>query len=132
MSKKSKFTLGTLTAAGVGYLAGLLTAPKSGKQTRKDIAKSASKAKVEGEKQLKKLYSELNDLVADGEKRVAAAKTKANTELKKALANAKKSQEKAKLLLSALHDGDAEDPELKAALADVKKARDDLKKFLKK
>ena len=64
MSKRSRnFALGTAVAAAVGYLAGVLSAPKSGKETRKDIARTASKARIEGEKQLKNLHSELNILL---------------------------------------------------------------------
>ena len=133
MSKKSRgFTLGALIAAGVGYLAGIITAPKSGKATRNDIAKSASKAKTEGEKQLKKLHSELDALIASGEKQLKSVKSKANDELTRAVASAKKSQKKAKLLLSALHEGDAEDPDLKAIIAEAGKVKADLSKFLKK
>ena len=47
MSKRSRnFALGTAVAAAVGYLAGVLSAPKSGKETRKDIARTASKAEI--------------------------------------------------------------------------------------
>lgn len=133
MSKKNKgLTLGALIAAGVGYLAGLLTAPKSGKETRKDIAKNASKAKTEGEKQLKKLYSELDVMVKKGDKQLKSAKSKANNELSKRMAAAKTTQKKVKLLLTALHDGDAEDPDLKAMIGEAKKAKSDLGKFIKK
>jgi gas vesicle protein len=132
MAKKSNFTLGALIAASVGYLAGILTAPKSGSATRKDIAKNASKAKTQGEKQLKKLYKELDVQIKAGERQIKNTKTKADAELKKAVDSAKKSQKKAKLLLSALHEGDAEDPDLKAIVNETKKARADLKKFLKK
>jgi gas vesicle protein len=131
-SKSKNFTLGALIAASMGYLAGILTAPKSGRATRKDIAKNASKAKTQGEKQLKKLYKELDVQIKAGEKKIKNAKTSADAELKKAVDSAKKSQRKAKLLLSALHEGDAEDPDLKAIINETKKARADLKKFLKK
>ncbi len=132
MSKKRSVTMGALLAAGAGYLAGILTAPKSGKQTRKDIAKSASRAKTEGEKQLKKLHSELDEQIKKGEAKLRSAKTKANSEMKKALESAKKSQKKAKLLLSALHEGDAEDPDLKSMIAELKKVKTNLGQFIKK
>jgi gas vesicle protein len=132
MAKRSNFALGAIIAAGAGYVAGLLTAPKSGARTRKDLGKKANKAKIQSEKQLKKLHSDLKDMIADGDVQVGKAKTKANQELAKALAKAKKSKEKARQLLSALHDGDVADPDLKKVLAEARKAREDLKKFLKK
>lgn len=124
--------VGTLLAAGAGYLAGILTAPKSGKETRKDIAQSASKARTQGERQLKKYHSELNDLIKTADTQTKKARTKASTELKEATDKAKVAKEKARELLSALHDGDADDPNLKAVLEEVKLAKTNLVKYLKK
>lgn len=123
---------GTLLAAGAGYLAGILTAPKSGKETRHDIAKSASKARVDAERQLKKLHSELNDLIKDGEAASKKAKVKASKELKEALEKAKVAKDKSREILSALHNGDADDPNLQAVVKEVKLAKDNLVKYLKK
>ena len=36
-----KFALGALFAAAIGYIAGILTAPKSGKETREDLKNAA-------------------------------------------------------------------------------------------
>jgi gas vesicle protein len=133
MGKKERnFALGTLIAAGAGYVVGVLTAPKSGKETRKDIAKSASKAKTEGEKQLKKLHSEINELIETANKKSKTAGTKASKELQAAIAKANVAKEKARMLLSALHDGDADDPNLKAVIKEVTSAKANLAKFLKK
>lgn len=123
---------GALVIAGAGYLAGILTAPKSGKETRKDIAKTASKARVDAEKQLKKLHSELADLIKDGDKKTKSARTKASTELKDAVDKARIAKDKAREILSALHDGDADDPNLQAVLDEVKLAKRNLVKYLKK
>lgn len=132
MDKKEKYALGAVIAATAGYVAGILTAPKSGRQTRGDIAKNASKAKTEGEKQLKKLHSDLLDLIDKANKQSKKAGAKADKELKEAIASAKVAKEKARLLLSALHDGDADDPNLKAVVKEVSAAKENLAKFLKK
>ncbi|MBW3569300.1 YtxH domain-containing protein [Candidatus Parcubacteria bacterium] len=132
MIKKSKIALGAAVAVASGYVAGVLTAPKSGKQTRKDISKKASKAKTDGERQLKKLHSELSDSIAKAEKNLNDSKTKANKSLNEAVAKAKETKNKAKMLLSALHHGDADDPDLKKMIADAKQAKTDLVKYLKK
>lgn len=54
MSKKGKFGLGLLLGAAVGAVAGILTAPKSGKETREDLKQKgkeiADAAKTKGEK----------------------------------------------------------------------------------
>lgn len=44
---KTKFALGTLIGAVAGVVAGILTAPKSGKETRADIKAKASELKDE-------------------------------------------------------------------------------------
>ena len=43
MSTKGKFALGALFGAAVGVVAGILTAPKSGKETREDVGKAVKK-----------------------------------------------------------------------------------------
>lgn len=132
MIKKSKIALGAAIAIASGYVAGVLTAPKSGQQTRKDISKKASKAKTDGEKQLKKLHSELSDSIAKAEKNLANSKTKASKSYNDTVTKAKETRDKAKMLLSALHHGDADDPDLKKMIVDGKKAKADLVKYLKK
>lgn len=124
--------LGALVAAGAGYLTGILTAPKSGKETRADIAKTANKAKLDGEKQLKKLHSDLNSLIKDADAKTKKARNKAKEELVDATDKAKVAKEKARGLLSAIHNGDAEDPNLQAVIEEVKQAKKNLGKYLKK
>ncbi len=131
MSKSSKkIAVGTVVAAVAGYVAGLLTAPKSGKETRKDIHNAASKAKTEAERTLKNLHSELDGLIAEAKENLASLGNKAKSDLTSALAAAKVAKEKARELLTALHDGDADDKDLQKAVDDVKKAIAHLKKFL--
>jgi len=133
MSKKNtNFALGAIMAAGIGYIVGILTAPKSGKETRGDIHHNASKAKTEGEKQLKSLYSDLQDTIDKANQQTSKAKGKATKEYKDAVAKADAARAKAKLLLSALHDGDADDPNLKAVIKEVSSAKTNLVKFIKK
>ncbi len=45
-----KKVLAILGAAAAGFAAGVLTAPKSGKETRKDLKKKAGKLKSDAEK----------------------------------------------------------------------------------
>lgn len=132
-NNNSKFmALGAVVAAGVGYAAGLLTAPKSGKDTRKDIAHGANKTKVKADKQLKKLHSELSDLIKEGDAKAKGAKTKASKELKESVAKAKVAKEKAREILSAIHEGGSDDPNLQKAIKEVQAAKKNLGKYLKK
>lgn len=136
MGKKSDsgklFVLGTLMAAVAGYVTGILTAPKSGKETRKDIANTAGKARVEGERQLKRLHSELNELIKEADKRTQGARDKASKEFQDAVEKAKVAKEKSREILSALHNGDTDDPDLQSAVAEIKAAKQNLSSYLKK
>lgn len=130
MSKARKFALGAVIAAGAGYVAGILTAPKSGKETRKDIQNAAIKAKTEGEKQLKQLHSELTDLIDKAQKRAQDVKKGARKGYDSAVSTAQTAKEKARTVLSAVHEGEAKDKDLKRAIAESKKAIEHLKAFL--
>lgn len=126
-----KVAVGALIAGAVGYVAGVLTAPKSGKDTRKDIKNAAVKAKTEAEKKLKELHSELNSKLTLAKKKGANLTGKAKDEFDKVVDKAGVAKEKAREILSALHEGDAEDPDLKKALADAKEALKNLEKYVK-
>ena len=128
-----KWALAAVLAGAAGYVAGILTAPKSGKETRKDIKDAASKAKAEAEKVLKELHSDLDGLMAKTKLHAKTLSVKAQKELTAALEKASKAKEKARAILSALHEGDAaDDKDLQNAIKDVKSSIDNLKKYLKK
>lgn len=127
-----RFAIGAVVAAATGYIAGILTAPKSGKETRKDIKKATAKARQESEKQLKHLHSELGQLI---DRAIAGAKKLqkgAADEFATVIAQAQFAKQKAREVLSALHEGDADDKDLQKALNEAKKATDHLRKFIKK
>lgn len=132
MSKKSNFAIGTIVAAGAGYLAGILTAPKSGRETRKDIQANAQKAKSEAERKLKQAQGEMTKLIDEATVEVKKAGDKANVEVKKALETAGKVRQKTRELLSAVHEGEAEDHDLQKAIDEVKQATTHLKKYIEK
>jgi gas vesicle protein len=123
--------VGTFLVAGLAYVAGILTAPKSGRETRKDIQKAALRAKAEAEVKLKQLHSELDDLIATAKATAKTAKFKAQAGYEEALKKAEVARSKAKEVLSALHEGDTSDEDLQSAIAEVKSAAKHLKKYLK-
>lgn len=133
MSKRSRgLALGTLIAAGLGYVAGILTAPKSGRETRKDLADTAIKAKAETEKKLKKLHTELDDLIEQGKKKAGDIKEASKIEFNEALVDAKRARQKTKEILSALHKGDSDDKDLQKAVKEANKSIEHLKKYISK
>lgn len=128
----TKFALAAALTAAAGYVAGILTAPKSGKETRTDIKNKATETYAAAEKQLKKLHTELADLLAEVNDKLATLRGKGGDSLEDAIAKGKKAKEKAREALSALHDGDAEDEDLKKAIAEATKAVENLRNYLKK
>jgi gas vesicle protein len=133
MNKSTKrFALGTLFAAVAGYLAGILTAPKSGKETRQDIKTAAEHGMAEAEKQLKKLHTQMNDLLKEAKTKVESLRGTAQKDLQMAIDKVTTAKEKARQLLSALHEGGAEDKDLKKAIGEANKAIDHLKTYLSK
>lgn len=126
-----KFAIGALVAGVAGYLAGILTAPKSGKETRNDIKDVALRTKAEAEKSLKALHSELNELITEGKTKVKELKNTAKADLDDALGKAHTAKQKTREILSAIHDGDVKDEDLQSAVDDAKKAVSHLKKFVK-
>lgn len=127
-----KFAIGAVLAAATGYVAGILTAPKSGKETRADIKEAAQKTLAEAEKKLKKLHTELAALLNEAREAAAKLSGKARDELEKAMIGGAAIKEKARELLSAAHEGTAEDKDLQAAIAEANKAAAHLKAYLRK
>lgn len=132
MNKKRKIAVGTVFVAAAGYVAGLLTAPKSGRETRNDIRNAALKAKTETERKLKVAHSELTEALQQATDIAQKSKDKASDELKKAIDRASKIRTKTKMILSAIHEGEAEDRDLNIALQEVKEAIKHLKQYVVK
>lgn len=127
-----RFALGTVIAAAAGYLAGILTAPKSGKETRKDIKDTAAKGISIAEKELKQLHTELTQLLTEAKNYANKVSGKTKEDLDMAVEKGKAVKEKARELLSAVHEGDAEDKDLQKAITETNKAVAALKTYLKK
>jgi gas vesicle protein len=132
MGKAKNFAIGTAIAAVAGYIAGVLTAPKSGKETRTELKSSAQKSITDAEKELKKLHTELAGLLDESKKKKDQLGDGASKELNTLVDKAKETKEKARTILSAIHEGDAQDRDLKKAIADANKAIDHIKTYLKK
>jgi gas vesicle protein len=127
-----KFAIGAALTALAGYIAGILTAPKSGKETREDIKDKAVETYTTAEKELKKLHTELNDVIAEAAERLGMLRGKGEKSLDEAVAKANTAKEKAREVLSGLHDGEVEDKDLKKAISEATKAVENLRTYLKK
>lgn len=121
-----------MLVAAAGYVAGLLTAPKSGRETRQDIKHAALKAKTDAERKLKTAHSELTSVLDQATELAKKSKDKADEELKKAIERANNVRIKSKMILSAIREGEAEDHDLQVALEEVKAAAKHLKQYVTK
>ena len=125
-----KFAIGAAITAVAGYLVGVLTAPKSGKETRADLTDKAKESYNAAEKELKKLHTELTDTIDEATDRLQSFKNR--KEADGAIQKGKDAKQKAREVLSMLHDGDTDDQELKKAIGDATKAIQHLRDFLRK
>jgi gas vesicle protein len=134
MSKdgNKKLAIGAAVGVVTGFLAGILTAPKSGKETRRDIKNTANKVTRETEKKLKKLYTDLGQTINEAKALTKREGAKVKEELLKALHAAEKTQQKVKEVITAIRDGEADRPELDKAVKEATAAKEHLKKFLSK
>lgn len=127
-----KIALAGTLAAVAGYVVGVLTAPKSGRETRKDLKNAADKGYLEAEKELKKLNTELSNVVAEAKKSSSKLSAKAQKELDNLVQEAKDTKEKAREMISAVRDGEAEDADLNKAVKQANTALRNLRNYLKK
>jgi gas vesicle protein len=136
MSRKSnnlkRLAIGSTIAAGAGYIAGILTAPKSGKKTRSDIKKATNESIAQAEKELKRLHTELGKGIDEARIKGDKLSAKAKNDLAELVDKAKDTKEKAREVISAVHEGDAEDIDLKKAVKEASTALEHLREFFKK
>jgi gas vesicle protein len=132
MSKQGKIVFGTLIGLAAGYVTGLLTAPNSGKDTRNQIKKSGLTVIREAEMTLKDLHSDLNEAIEEAADQISSVSSKGKKELDKLLAEAKTAQRKVKLMLNAIHDGEADDPDLEIAIHQAQAAKRHLSTYFRK
>ncbi len=123
---------GTMIAGVAGYVAGVLTAPKSGRDTREQIKTATVHSVNESEKQLKKLHTELSDLVLELKHQSREVSGQAKQGLHEAQDLASDAKLKVREILSAVHEGDADDKDLDRAVTEASKAIKHIRKYLKK
>lgn len=121
-----------VVSAAAGYLAGLLTAPKSGKETRQDIKNAAEKYRVEAEQRLRVLKEELSVLVDDASNKARYYTEKGKKEVGLLVEKAQVAQNKAKEMLTAAKNGQADDKDLDKAINEASSAKKHLLDYMKK
>lgn len=128
----ARFAVGAAVTAALGYVAGLLTAPKSGAETREDLKNKAVETYSAAEKELKKLHTELGDTLKQFSGKADVLKKEGGKKLEEVLSKGHDAKEKARDVLSNLHEGEVDDKDLKKAIQEASKAVENLRNFLKK
>lgn len=132
MGKKSAGVAGAvLVGAVAGYVAGILTAPKSGKETRADLQKASAQLKKNLEVKLQVVKEELSKLIEEANVTVQQLSERGKKELDSLLVKAKAAQAKSKEVLGAVKSGEASDKDLQKALDQAKQAKSHLASYLK-
>lgn len=130
-NKSNKWAVGALVAGAAGYIAGILTAPKSGKETRQEIAEKSDELKMEAEQKLLMARDELDEVIKSTKDKATGLPGKAREEYNEAVVRAKDAKNKTAYLLKAAKAGEADDPNVDKAIRQAKQAGKNLKKFLK-
>lgn len=120
-----------LAALG-GYLTGILTAPKSGKETRDDMRRAAQSGINEAERQIRNISSELADLLDEAKRRGSEMSDQARRELDDLSVRARIARDKAREVVNAVQQGDAKDDDLRLAVTQANLALNHLKEYLRK
>jgi gas vesicle protein len=128
-----RLAIGAAIAGAAGYVAGLMTAPKSGREMRKDLSDAAGNSLGDLDKQIHSLQSELNDLLSIAKSHSGDFSGKAKDDLGGLIDKAKYSRDKMHEVVTALKSGDkANDKDLQKAITDAKKAIEHIKDFIQK
>lgn len=127
-----KFAIGAAIAAGIGYVAGILTAPKSGKETRDDIKSKATEAYGAAGEELQKLHAELDDIIAEATDRISGLRGKGKAGLDEAVEKGIAAKSKALQMIEGLQGNNVEDKDLQKAIVEATKAVENLRNYLKK
>lgn len=133
MSKNKKFGLGLLIGAVAGAIAGLLTAPKSGKETRDDLKNKAGEMKGSAERKLKEAHKELGKLSDQAKAEAVKLKGKAQSEMNDLAKKADDLKEKVKAAITSIKSGDDDndDATIEQLLKDLKALQSKITKKLK-
>jgi gas vesicle protein len=133
MNKDVK-NVGIALIAGLaaGYTLGVLTAPKSGKETRNDIKEAGTKAYKMAEARLKNTYEDLSDVIASAGEQAKKLNKKGKEELDVLLAAAHDAQGRVKQLITSVRNGDVTEELFDNTVIAAQAAKDELQDFISK
>ncbi|HMT18859.1 MAG TPA: YtxH domain-containing protein [Candidatus Saccharibacteria bacterium] len=134
MDKREKkgLAIGAVIGAVFGVIGGILFAPKSGKETRKDIKDAANKTADKLVEEARTVQAETKELLAKAEGQFLALKGKAQDQATAHVNEIKHNATQIGTALKSFKAGTASDKDLQEAITRAKQAQASLKKFLTK
>ena len=130
--KSKGLAIGAAIGAVAGVVTGILFAPKSGKETRRDIKESATSATEKVQEEISKLETEAKELISKGEEKAKTLSGNASNVAKKHVDEVKHYSSNVATVVKSLKAGKADDKDLDEAIKKLKEARNTLKTYLKK
>ncbi len=130
-NNSGKLVVGMFIAGLAGFAAGVLTAPKSGSETRQDIKRTANRVVADLQERIENLREDIDDLIIIATDKSYELKGRAKNQLDDAIEKAKDARTKASTVAKAVKNGEAEEPELNRAIKQLSDAKKNLTKYLK-
>ncbi len=127
-----KMAAGAAVAAAVGYVAGLLSAPKSGREMRKEIKSMVPDDAHDLKEKIKLLYDELVELLSISKQESMDLSPRNQEKLALASKKAIIAKEKLAAIIANLKHDSHSDKDLKSAIRDAERAVYHFKEFLLK
>jgi flagellar hook-basal body complex protein FliE len=93
---------------------------------------AAERSRNEAEKDLKRLHTDLDKVIKDAKEASSGLGAKTQKELNELIEKAKDTKEKTREVISAIHEGDAEDKDLARAVKNANTSLKHLRNYLKK
>lgn len=122
--------IASLVGVGVGLTVGYLTAPKSGKETRADIANKSREIKEDIVERYDALHVSLAEAIEAGMAQLSQLSGSSKKALEGLIEQAKEAEYKAVNVFRAVKNGESDDKNLDRALDHAAKAKNNLKKYL--
>ena len=124
--------IAAVVGLAAGYALGILTAPKSGKETREDIKDASTKAYKAAEARLKDTYEDLGDFIQKASSQAKKIGDKGRDQLDGLVSSAKDAQARVKKLVSSARNGEGTPEEFEDAVKAAREAKSDLQEFIDK
>lgn len=124
--------IAAVVGLAAGYALGILTAPKSGKETREDIKDASTKAYKAAEARLKDVYEDLGDVIEKAGKQAKQLNEKGRAQLDSLVSAAHDAQARVKKLVGSARNGEGTPEEFEDAVKAAREAKSELQDYIDK